>query len=99
MCMLDKEAMSSYYRDPSLAAIRQQSGVAQTAVQGLVQHGSGEPGFTGYETEPRWMRLVKSGTDMQVVPDGILLRAPAAVQHAECFLACVKRTRLAPIFA
>lgn len=31
------------------------------------------------------MRLVKSGTDMQVVPDGILLRAPAAVQHAEAF--------------
>lgn len=85
VCMLDKKAMSSYYRDPYLTAIRQQSGVAQTAVQGLVQHWSGEPGFTGYETEPRWMRLVKSGTDMQVVPDGILLRAPAAAQHAEAF--------------
>ena len=31
------------------------------------------------------MRHVKSGTDMQVVPDGILLRAPAAAQHAEAF--------------
>lgn len=61
-CMLDKKAMSSYYRDPYLAAIRQQSGVAQTAVKGLVPHWSGEPGFTGYETEPRWMWLVKSET-------------------------------------
>lgn len=85
VCMLDKKAMSSYYRDPYLAAIRQQSGVAQTSVQGLVQHWSGEPGFTGYETEPRWMRLVKSGTDMRVILEGIQLRAPAAAQHAEAF--------------
>jgi hypothetical protein len=43
VCMLDKKAMSSYYRDPFLSAIRQQSGVAQEAVQGavaLVVHGS-----------------------------------------------------------
>ncbi len=86
VCMLDKKAMSSYYRDPYLSAIRQQSGVSQTAVQGSVQHWSGEPGFTGYETEQRWMRLVNSGTGMQVVPAGIQLRAPTAEQHAEAFL-------------
>ena len=85
VCMLDKKAMSSYYRDPYLTAIRQQSRVAQTAVHGSVQHWSGEPGFTGYESEARWMRLVRSGTELQVVQDGLLLRAPAAAQHAEAF--------------
>lgn len=85
VCMLDKKAMSSYYRDPYLTAIRQQSGVPQTAVRGSVQHWSGEPGFTGYETEPRWMRLTRSGAEVQVVQDGLLLRAPAAPQHAEAF--------------
>lgn len=85
VCMLDKQAMSSYYRDPYLTAMRQQSGVAQIAVQGSVQHVSGEPGFTGYETAARWLRLAKSGMGMQVVRDGLLLRAPDAPQHAEAF--------------
>lgn len=83
--MLDKKAMSSYYRDPYLTAIRRQSGVAQAAVQGSVQHWSGEPGFTGYETEARWMRLVRSGTSLQVVQDGLVLGAPDAPQYVEAF--------------
>ena len=86
VCMLDKKAMSSYYRDPYLSAIRQQSGIADTAVQGSVaHHWTGGPWFTGYETEPRRMRLVASGAEMQCVPDGLQLRAPAAADHAEAF--------------
>lgn len=86
VCMLDKETMSSYYRDPYLSAIRQQSGVADTAVQGAVwQRWPSGPWFTGYETEPRWMRLVASGTEIQCVQDGLLLHAPAAAPHAEAF--------------
>jgi len=86
LCMLDKKAMSSYYRDPYLSAIRRQSGVAQTAVEGSVaQHWSGGPWFTGYETEPRWMRLRASGTAMQCVQDGLVVRAPSNPAHAEAF--------------
>ena len=86
VCMLDKKAMSSYYRDPYLSAIRQQSGVPEAAVQGAVaQHWSGGPWFTGYETEARWMRFEASGTEMQCVRDGLQLRAPAADAHAEAF--------------
>ena len=86
MCMLDKKAMSSYYRDPYLSAIRQQSGVPEAAVQGAVaQHWSGGPWFTGYETEARWMHLVASGAEMQCVQDGLQLRAPADDEHAEAF--------------
>ncbi|WP_437611909.1 DUF262 domain-containing protein [Sorangium sp. So ce834] len=86
VCMLDKKAMSSYYRDPYLSAIRQLSGVADTAVHGAVwQDGSGGPWFTGYETEARWMRLAASGAEMQCVQDGLELRAPAAAPHAKAF--------------
>jgi hypothetical protein len=86
VCMLDKTAMSSYYRDPYLSAIRQQSGVAETAVEGSVaQHWGGGPWFTGYETEARWMRLRASGAGMQCVQDGLQLHAPGAPTHAEAF--------------
>lgn len=86
VCMLDKKAMSSYYRDPYLSAIREQSGVADAAVEGAVaQHWGGGPWFTGYETEARWMRLRASGAGMQCVQDGLLLRAPEAPAHAEVF--------------
>ncbi|MFO0564294.1 MAG: DUF262 domain-containing protein [Polyangiaceae bacterium] len=86
VCMLDKKAMSSYYRDPFLSAIRRQSGVPESAVQGAVaQHWSGGPWFTGYETEARWMRLTKSGAELQCVQDGLTLRAPAGAKHQEAF--------------
>ena len=90
VCMLDKTAMSSYYRDPYLSAIRQQSGVADAAVQGAVaQHWAGGPWFTGYETEERWMRLTASGIEMQCIEEGLLLRAPSMMSsHANAF-SCV----------
>lgn len=86
VCMLDKKAMSSYYRDPYLSAIRQQSGVPEATVQGVVaQRWADGPWFTGYEKEARWMRLEASGAEMQCVQDGLLLRAPAEKTHAEAF--------------
>lgn len=86
VCMLDKKVMSSYYRDPYLSAIREQSGVADGAVEGSVaQHWGGGPWFSGYETEARWMRLRASGTGIQCVQDGLLLRAPEAPAHADVF--------------
>jgi len=78
--MLDKTAMSSFYRDPFLSAIRQQSGVTESAVEGSVwQDCPGGPWFTGYETEPRWMRLKASGIEIQCIEEGLLLRTPSMV--------------------
>jgi hypothetical protein len=86
VCMLDKKAMSSYYRDPYLTAIRVHSGVAESAVEGSVaHHWSGGPWFTGYETEARSMRLRASGAGMQCVHDGFHLRAPEDAAYAEAF--------------
>ncbi|MGT2476648.1 DUF262 domain-containing protein [Paraburkholderia terrae] len=73
VCMLDKSQMNSWYRDPYLSAIQRES-ERPTAFD--------EPWFTGYETEPRWMRLKASGTEIQCVPEGLQLRAPADPQKA-----------------
>ncbi|AFT90159.1 DUF262 domain-containing protein [Paraburkholderia phenoliruptrix] len=76
VCMLDKSQMNSWYRDPYLSAIQHASGTP-SAVE--------EPWFTGYETEPRRMRLKSSGTEIQCVPEGLQLRAPADPPKAEVF--------------
>ena len=68
VCMLDKQQMNSSYRDPYLHAIRLESGVAE-AIE--------DKWFSGYETEPRWMRLIRSGISLQVVPAGFAIRAPS----------------------
>jgi hypothetical protein len=90
VCMLEKKAMSSYYRDPFLFAIRQRSGIAESAVQGSVAHDWPDgPWFTGYETEPRWMRLKASGIEIQCVEEGLLLRAPSRMPSLTEPFACV----------
>ena len=97
VCMLDKKAMHSYYRDPYLSAIRQQSGVAGTAVQGAVAEGApGGPWFTGYETEARWMRLTASGAAIQCLQEGLQLRVPASARTLRPFRASAKPTASAP---
>src|SRR5579859_2803478 len=69
VCMMSKLQMNSYYRDPYLHAIRRASDVG-TNVE--------DSEFTGYETEPRWMPLKKSGIALQAVSDGFRLRVPAS---------------------
>ncbi|MBL0143818.1 MAG: DUF262 domain-containing protein [Betaproteobacteria bacterium] len=69
VCMLDKIQMNSWYRDPYLQAIHRESGV-----KGAVD----DPWFTGYETQPRWMRLVKTGIELRCVEAGIELKCTVA---------------------
>ena len=76
ICMLDKTQMNSLYRDPYLTAIHHESGAAAAINQ---------PWFTGYETEPRWMRLAASGTKIQCVAEGLLLSTPSAASQTETF--------------
>jgi hypothetical protein len=59
-----------------LFAIHRESGVGEDVE---------DPWFTGYETEPRWMRLKKSGTELQCVKEGFVLRPPPAPAYAEVF--------------
>lgn len=81
VCMLDRSQMNSWYRDPYLSAIQRESG----AVGAVEERWPGGPWFTGYETEPRWMRLKASGTEVRCVPEGLLLRPPLAAPHVEAY--------------
>jgi hypothetical protein len=72
VCMLNRRQMNSWYRDPFLLAIHQLSGVG-TGVE--------DPWFTGYETEPRYLRLAKSGTGLRCVDSGFAILPPLAAVH------------------
>lgn len=67
MCMLRTTRLNGYYRDPILLQIWQSSGVGKRVE---------DPWFTGYETIPRWLRLVQSGVGMRSIDVGFALNVP-----------------------
>ena len=70
-----RQRLSAHYRDPYLLAIAQQ-----------LEHGVVEDTwFTGYETEPRCLPLVKSGTSLRCVVPGFELAAPPVDEYLEAF--------------
>jgi hypothetical protein len=86
VCMLDKDAMISFYRDPFLYAVTRESGVPAGEVQGSVgHHWPDGPWFTGYETQPRWMRLTALDVEIRCVADGFMLRPPGDSAKADAY--------------
>jgi hypothetical protein len=67
MCMLRTKQRNGYYRDPILVEVWRSSGAAERVE---------DPWFTGYETNPRWLRLVNSSVGMRSVDDGFALQGP-----------------------
>lgn len=61
-CMLRKTQMKSYYRDPWLHAMRTLAAPGDTVEDSW---------FYGYEHEPRWMVLPRSGVRLRCVPEGL----------------------------
>jgi hypothetical protein len=76
LCMLRRTQLNSYYRDPFLLAILQESGVGESVK---------DPWFTGYPTAPRWMELRNSGTGLQSLEAGIALNPPSLETHRTVF--------------
>jgi hypothetical protein len=68
VCMLNKQQMNSYYRDPYLHAVRHKSGAA-AAIH--------DTEFTGYESLPRWMRLKRSDIAVRAIPEGFSVKTPS----------------------
>ncbi len=68
MCMLRRRQLNSNYRDPVLLQVWRASGIGDLAE---------DPIFTGYETAPRWLRLVRSGVGVRSVEAGYALQWPA----------------------
>lgn len=67
MCMLRRTQLNSLYRDPILLELWRSSGVGIHAQ---------DPWFTGYETSPRWLRLVRSAVGIRSVADGFMVQTP-----------------------
>jgi len=67
MCMLRTTRLNGRYRDPILLEVWAASEVGERVE---------DPWFTGYETNPRWLRLVRSGVGIRSVSDGFTLQGP-----------------------
>jgi len=72
LCMLRRTQLNSFYRDPLLLAVLQESSVGESVK---------DPWFTGYPTTPRWMELRRSGTYLRSVEGGITLSPPSLETH------------------
>ena len=67
-CMLEKTVMRSYYRDPYLYAVALESRL-KNEIENYFW-------FIGYEDEPRRLRFVKSGLQVECVDEGFKITAP-----------------------
>lgn len=78
LCMLRAggRALNGYYRDPYLYAIQEELKDAEAVEDGW---------FTGYESEPRRLRLTKSGASIRCVPQGFELSPPPGGESVEEF--------------
>ena len=76
LCMLRGERVSGNYRDPYLLAIHRLSEVGEAAT---------DPWFTGYESNPRWLNLKRSGTAVRCVEGGLALRPPLVDGELDAF--------------
>lgn len=85
-CMLQKIVMRSNYRDPYLSAIALESGLGDEI---------GRLWFSGYENEPRRLRLTKSGLQIECVDEGFQIIASANAAFAGPFKQYRDRTALA----
>ncbi len=75
LCMLYKERLNSYYRDPYLFAVFTQHN------RPISNQDIKDPWHTGFETETRWLELVKSGIRLTCQPEGFLLDFPVGVNR------------------
>lgn len=79
-----KKTRNAYHQDPYLLTIYRELGEPDEVQR---------PFFTGYEWEPRWLRLATSGVGVRCVPAGYELLAPTADEHADAFEASAHRLR------
>ncbi len=80
LCMLKAgaSALNSHYRDPYLLAIWRELDNTSSVE---------DKWFTGYETQPRRLPLVRSGSAIRCVQAGFELSPPATEDHADAFAA------------
>ena len=73
-----KKYRNAFYHDPYLLTIYRELGELDEVQR---------PSFSGYEWDPRWLRLAGSGVGVRCVPAVYELLAPTSVAHADAFKA------------
>ena len=73
LCMLRTQQLNGHYKDPFLLAIRASSQSGDRVE---------DPWFTGYPNNPRWLRMVTSGTGIRNVAEGFQLELPSDRRQA-----------------
>ena len=73
LCMLRTQQLNGHYKDPFLLAIRDSSQSGDRVE---------DPWFTGYPNNPRWLRMVTSGTGIRNVAEGFQLELPSDRRQA-----------------
>jgi hypothetical protein len=74
--MLRTKILFGWHRDPILLEVCRSSGVGDKVE---------DPWFIGYETNPRWLRLVRSGVGMRSIAGGFALERPDNEELASVF--------------
>jgi hypothetical protein len=84
LCMMIKQRMSSYYRDPYLYSIFKRSGaISDVDVD--------DPWYTGYQTEERWLNLSRSGARLRCLAESFALSPPQDGAYNNAFAEVVKK--------
>lgn len=76
MIMLRTKQLNGMYRDPFLLEVWRSSSVGDKVE---------DPWFTGYETQPRWLRLARSGVGLRCTEAGFAIQSPQDEDLAEAF--------------
>jgi hypothetical protein len=84
LCMMTKQQMNSYYRDPYLYAVFKRSGaVANVDVE--------EPRHIGHQTGERWLALSRSGARLRCRLEGFVLSPPQDGVYRDAFAEVVEK--------
>ena len=76
MIMLRTKQLNGMYRDPFLLEVWRSSSVGDKVE---------DPWFTGYETQPRRLRLARSGVGLRCTEAGFAIQSPQDEDLAEAF--------------
>lgn len=85
VCMLNREQMNSWYRDPFLSAI-----VQQANAEAAVVDGESGPWFMGAASNERWLRTVRSDVQMRCIDSGFEIKPPHDIEDLETFAGTMK---------
>ncbi|MBK1719710.1 DUF262 domain-containing protein [Thiocystis violacea] len=89
LCMMEKTQLNSYYRDPYLSAVIQESGAKEGQDQGV--EAPYFYGWDGYTPSGRWIKLARTGERiLSCRDDGFQLQEPSQACEQDIFAKIIK---------